>query len=258
LNSRLAEFLEKRFVTQEETEGQPRYLDKIVAESPPLAVNALTLELFRIMAVVRRMGLEVLHTGRISSKRISSDDMVIQKLSSSVAEFITHLEKQKLSQEVSEELGLILRTEQHLMASAEQAPLFAQLQAQVTGIEDKQLRAGIKRFHTEVAGLMKLAVPPDEGFSYAACERQLEQIQIDYDNSKASLLHAGTESRIPIPLMLGVVEQNSRLRRMARQLVKAMNYLNDLLQKSSAILPQAAQSTAENNSATAAETTAAE
>ena len=258
LNSRLAEFLEKRFVTQEETEGQPRYLDKIVAESPPLAVNALTLELFRIMAVVRRMGLEVLHTGRISSKRISSDDMVIQKLSSSVAEFITHLEKQKLSQEVSEELGLILRTEQHLMASAEQAPLFAQLQAQVTGIEDKQLRAGIKRFHTGVAGLMKLAVPPDEGFSYAACERQLEQIQIDYDNSKASLLHAGTGSRIPIPLMLGVVEQNSRLRRMARQLVKAMNYLNDLLQKSSAILPQSAQSTAENNSAIAAETTAAE
>ena len=257
LNSRLADFLEKKFVTQEEMEGQPRYLEKIVAESPPLAVNALVLELSRITAFVRSMGLEVLGNRKISHKRIASNDMVIQKLSSSVAEFITHLEKQKLSQEVSEELALILRTEQHLMASAEQAALFAQLQAEVAGIEDKQLRDGIKHFHTEVAGLMKLAVPRDEGFSYDACERQLERIQIDYDILKASLLHAGTGSRIPIPLMLGVVEQNSRLRRMARQLVKAMNFLNELLLKTSAPLPQSAQSEAEINSATTAEITAA-
>ena len=258
LNSRLADFLEQKFVIQEETEGQPRYLDTIVAESPPLAVNALALELSRITAFVRSMGLEVLGNRKISHQRIASNDMVIQKLSSSVAEFITHLEKQKLSQEVSEELALILRTEQHLMASAEQAALFAQLQAEVAGIEDKQLRDGIKHFHTEVAALMKLAVPRDEGFSYDACERQLEQIQIDYDNLKASLLLAGTGSRIPIPLMLGVVEQNSRLRRMARQLVKAMNFLNDLLLKTSALLPQATQSEAEINSATTAETTAVE
>ncbi len=38
LNNHLAGFLEKRFVTQEETEGRSRYLDKVVAVSPPLAV----------------------------------------------------------------------------------------------------------------------------------------------------------------------------------------------------------------------------
>ncbi|MDX2505609.1 MAG: Na/Pi symporter [Gammaproteobacteria bacterium] len=43
LSRRLADFLEKRFVTQEEIEGRPRYLDKTVAVSPILAINALAL-----------------------------------------------------------------------------------------------------------------------------------------------------------------------------------------------------------------------
>ena len=57
LSARLTRFLEKRFVTQEEIESRPRYLDKTVAESPVLALNALFLELSRIAAVARRMAL---------------------------------------------------------------------------------------------------------------------------------------------------------------------------------------------------------
>ena len=238
LNSRLADFLEKQFVTQEETEGQPRYLDKIVAVSPPLAVNALALELSRVTAFVRRMGLEVLRHKKISSRRISADEMVVRKLSSSVAEFITHLEKEKLSQEVSEELALILRAQQHLLASADQAALFARMQADITAVEDDQLVAGIKRFHAEVASLIEMAKPGEADFSYAGCERQLEQIQLEYDELKASLLKAGAELRIAIPLMIDVVEQNSRLRRMARQLVKAMSCLNEVFVTTGTVLPE--------------------
>lgn len=241
LNSRLADFLEKQFVTQEETEGQPRYLDKIVAVSPPLAVNALALELSRVTAIVRRMGLEVLRHKKISNKRITADEMVVQKLSSSVSEFITHLEKEKLSQEVSEELALILRAQQHLLASADQAVLFARMQADITAVEDDQLLAGIKRFHAEVASLIEMAKPGETGFSYAGCERQLEQIQLDYDDLKASLLKTGAELRIAIPLMIDVVEQNSRLRRMARQLVKAMNCLNEVFVTTGTILPESVE-----------------
>ena len=247
LSSRLADFLEKRFVTQEEMEGQPRYLDKIVAVSPPLAVNALALELSRVTAVVRRMGLEVLRHKKISNKRLSSDDMVVHKLSSSVAEFITHLEKEKLSQEVSEELALILRAQQHLLASADQAALFARMQADITAAEDDQLLAGIRDFHAEVASLIEMAKPGEVDFSYAGCERQLEQIQLHYDELKASLLKAGAELRIAIPLMIDVVEQNSRLRRMARQLVKAMNCLNDVFVTTHTVLPEPTQSKEENN-----------
>jgi phosphate:Na+ symporter len=46
--NRLAGFLEGRFRTTEETEGRPRFLDKNVLTTPPLAVDALTHELQRV------------------------------------------------------------------------------------------------------------------------------------------------------------------------------------------------------------------
>ena len=93
VSNHLAHFLEKRFVTQEEIEGRPRYLDKTVAVSPILALNALSMELSRIAVVARRMALEALSTESAPGKRIASDHMVAKKLSRAVAEFITRAGK---------------------------------------------------------------------------------------------------------------------------------------------------------------------
>ncbi|MGB5398499.1 MAG: hypothetical protein WBN96_15230, partial [Gammaproteobacteria bacterium] len=49
-----------------------------------------------------------------------------------------------------------------------------------------------------------------------------------YEEVKAALLLAGAELRIPIPVMTNVIEQNSRIRRMVRQMVKAMRHLSEL------------------------------
>lgn len=123
MTDRLTHFLEKRFVTQEEIEGRPRYLDKTVAVSPMLALNALALELSRIASVARRMALEALSTESVVGKAIASDHMVVRNLSQAVAEFITRLEKGSLSGEVAEQLARVLRAEQHLLACADQALL---------------------------------------------------------------------------------------------------------------------------------------
>ena len=44
----LTRYLEKRFISFEEIEGRPQYLDKNIIRSPTLAVNATVLELIRI------------------------------------------------------------------------------------------------------------------------------------------------------------------------------------------------------------------
>ena len=53
-------------------------------------------------------------------------------------------------------------------------------------------------------------------------------MQVAYDDLKEELLQAGAELRIPIPAMIDILEQNSRIRRMPRQMVKAMRYLSEL------------------------------
>ena len=227
-NRYLASFLDRRFVTQEEIEGRPRFLDKTVAVSPVLAVNALALELSRITTVVRRMALEALSSEFDPSVRIRRDYIVARKLSGEVAKFITHLERGMLTQEVSEQLTKVLRTDQHLLACADQALEIARMQADVKEVGDEDINDGISHYRAEVANLLTMANPEQEGFSFSCCEAQLDEVQLAYDAIKADLLQAGAELRIPIPVMIDILEQNSRIRRIPRQMVKAMHHLSEL------------------------------
>ncbi len=238
LTGRLTRFLEKRFVTQEEIEGRPRYLDKTVAVSPMLAVNALTLELSRIAGVVRRMALEVLSAEFSQGRRITSDYVVVSKLSNAVALFITRLEKGVLSGEVSEQLTKVLRAEQHMLSCANQALEISRMQSGLDAITDESLRQKVTAFRLSVVQLMKLADPEMAGFSFVECETQLEKVQAKYDDVKAELLHAGAELRTSIPGVIKVIEQNSQIRRMARQMFKAMHYLSELYAVSQVLMPE--------------------
>ena len=229
INDRLANFLEKRFVTQDEVEGRPRYLDKTVAVSPVLAVNALALELARVTTVVRRMGLAAIGCESITGRRIATDDEVVQKLAAAVSEFIAQLERGTLSREISEQLARVLRSEQHLLACAKQALLIARAEGQLEAVSDELLVAGITEFRARVVGLINLANPEETLISIGECDFQLEQVQSAYDEVKAALLLAGAELRISIPVMIDLIDQNSRIRRMSRQLVKAMFLLGELL-----------------------------
>lgn len=237
LNNRLACFLEKRFITQDEIESRPIYLDKTIAVSPALSINALALELSRITAVVRRMGLAAMSSEFTNSRKITSDNRVVHKLCGAVAAFITRLERKSLTNEVSEQLANILRAEQHLLACADQASAIAKAQANIVGMNDEVSMANISRFRAEVVDLMIRADPTEADFSFEECGLQLDQVQGVYDEVKAALLLAGVELRVPIPVMIDVIDQNSRIRRMTRQMVKAMRYLNEVFVTAEILTP---------------------
>lgn len=239
LTDRLTHFLEKRFVTQEEIEGKPRYLDKTVAVTPMLAVNALTLELTRISVVVRRMVMEVLSAEYGPGIHIRRDHKVVAQLTNAVAMFITRLEKGVLSGEVADQLAIVLRAEQHLLACAGQALEISKMQAELDELNDKILVESISAFRLSVVRLMELADLEVEGFSFAECEAQQMQVQLNYDDVKAKLLHAGAQLRTPIPGMIEIMEQNSRIRRMSRQMLKAVHYLSELYTGAEVLMPDA-------------------
>ncbi|MFV2004345.1 MAG: Na/Pi cotransporter family protein [Gammaproteobacteria bacterium] len=238
LSNRLARFLSKRFVTHEEIEGRPKYLDKTVAVSPVLALNALSLELSRIATVTRRMALEALSTESAPGKRIANDHLVAKNLSNAVAEFIAHLEKDILSDEVAAQLAKVLRAEQHLLTCANQAMAIARVQSELGEVTDIKLMDEIAHYHAEAVRLMKMANHEEEGFSFTDCDTQMQQVRDSYDSLKESLLQAGAELRIPIPLMIDILEQNSRIRRMPRHMLRAMHYLGELSMTADVTLPE--------------------
>ena len=248
LSKRLAAFLEQRFVTHEEAEGRPRYLDRTVAVSPMLALNALALELTRIAAVTRDMALAVLSTESRPGKQISSDFTVVESLTNAVAEFISSLGKGTLTSEVTTQLATALRAEQHLLACAEQALEVANSQAGIAYIDDTDLSQGMTEYRSQVVNLIKLTDTESETFSFAGCESQLEQVQLAYDAVKKNLLNAGAGQRLAIPEMIEILEQNSRIRRMARQMVKGIHHLSELNIDSGGTAPAANPDTAADSS----------
>jgi len=229
MSGRLTRFLEKRFVTLEEVEGRPRFLDKTIVFSPMLAMNALAMEISRISVVARRMALAVLSTESGPSKRIAIDYSVVKKLADAVANFIARLGRESLTGEITEQLAKALRAEQHLLACAGQAFDITKKQIESEPVEDVEMAGDIAQYRSEVVRLMELADFELDGYSFVACENQLDRVQIAYDDVKHGLLRAGAELRVPTPVVLASMEQNSRIRRMARQMVKAMRYLNEVV-----------------------------
>lgn len=228
LTRRLTAFLENRFVTQDEIEARPQYLDKTVAVSPILAVNALALELSRVTTIVRRMSLEALSSEFVTTMPLRRDFIVTRRLTNEIARFITRLERGMLSKEVSEHLAKILRSEQHLLACAEQALEIAKKQPELESVGGESVNHAISNFRTESAELMKMAHPEEDSFSITDCELHLDNMQLAYDEAKAILLEGGAELKIPIEVMIDLLEQNSRIRRMSRQMFKAMHFLSEL------------------------------
>ena len=228
LSDRLAKFLEKRFVTQDEIEGRPRYLDKTVAATPLLAMNALVLELSRIASFSRRMSMDALSTESVASKRIKGDHEIVKKLSLEVADFITQLERGSLSREIAEQLTKALRAEQHLLSSADQSMHVVKMQLGQEITTDETLLQSMSAYRAQVVKFMELADIEAEKFSLVECEEQLEKVQVDYDRVKSDLLLAGAGLRIQIPSMIDTLEQNSLIRRMMRQVFKGIKLLNEL------------------------------
>ncbi|MDB4584143.1 Na/Pi symporter [Draconibacterium sp.] len=228
LNDRLASFLERRFVTQEESESLPRYLDKTVAVSPDLAVNALMLEMQRVAGIARTMALQALGHERSIGKRMASNFQALSKLAEAIADFVAMIARGVLGRDISEQLRGILSAGQYLLIGAEEAVAIVREQTDISALGDIDLQEMVSGFHAEAIKLVQLIDPEDAAFSYADCVIRLEQMQIDYESVKFALMQAGSELRVPIPLIIDIVDQNSRIRRMCRQLVRAMGLLDEI------------------------------
>lgn len=227
-NNRLADFLEQRFITQDEIEGRPRFLDRTIAASPAIAINALAKELSRMTSIVGRIAKATVDSSAVNLKRSTNDHAVVHALAAEVSKFVSRIQRATLSEEVADQLAKLLRTEQHLLACAEQAVVIVAEHPEMSLLNDQGIVKKMNDFHGHAAQLISTANPEADDFLFADCDRQLKLMQVIYEDLKATLLSAGAGSKIPVPLMIELVDHNSRVRRMSRQLFKALALLNEL------------------------------
>ena len=227
-SARLASYLEKRFVSFEEIGGRPKYLDKNVAVSPALALNALGLELGHIGDISRRMSKAMLSQESIVGKSIKTDRDAISQLVMSIGDFISHLERSTMPKDISEELPKVLRTSQYYLMASELAMDVALHQESVGEISNGELLKRLLQFKSDVVQLLDATDVQAEEFSIADCDNRLEELNKSYDDLKEQVLETGAASGMDIASMSALLEQNSNTRRLVTQMVKAAHYLSEL------------------------------
>ena len=230
LTQRLAVFLSARFTTLEEIESRPKYLDKNVAVSPMLALHALTKELERISAIARRMAKGAMSAEFATSQRLRNDQFTLASLVEAIGDFMTHLERDKLPADVSDRLPMVLRSAQYFTACSELAVAIADAQTKLRPLSDEELAPAIAHLKSEVVALAEKTDISAEAFSLSECDTALATLLGNYHQLKADTLTASARRRIGVHDMQETLEQLSRTRRMAEQMLKGTHYLLELYQ----------------------------
>lgn len=225
LNNRLASFVERRFVSWEETESHPRFLDTNVAATPVLAVNALVLELESIGDRVSRIYSRAIEQPELSHERIENELRVVNSLSSQVARFIVNIERLSLSESTTEQLSVLMRVDQYLANCAMSVRRISDALAKREMFQDELLETNTQRFFRHVLAFMngeRLSIAVD----ISKVENAFHELVAEHDLIKSELLYAGTREKISIHQMTAIIESMSEAMRMAQHWLKAEQRLN--------------------------------
>lgn len=224
-SARLADFLEKRFTSQEEIAGRPQYLDKNVAISPGLALNAAVLETIHLYEVVSRLAYAVLNHPKKAEKQIVSDREAVEQLVTAIGDFIMHMERSTMPKDIAIELPKVLRTNQYYYTVAELSVEIDHQFASTGTIADVKLGNMLAQFRGEAAQLLLTIDVRAAEFDIDDCEQALKKLDLQYEELKNSILITGAESGITVKEMSVLLEQYSNIRRLSKQMIKATRYL---------------------------------
>ena len=121
LNDKLASFLEQRFVSLEEEASKPKHLDKNIAQTPDLAVNALILELLSVSDRFLHVYPKLFSQQSSEITAVENDIHGVEALCQHISQFIVDVERAALSEETTKALASLMRVEHYMLSSAQKA-----------------------------------------------------------------------------------------------------------------------------------------
>ena len=220
-NNRLVSFLETRFLSWEDKESNSRYLDKTIAMTPDLAVNALGLEMKSIAKRVSELSRRAIHTQSPQEKSFSEQAAVIKHLLDNVSNFIVSVESSELSEETTQDLATIMRIEQYFLVCTNASErIYHEF-----NIKDAEVSTRFEESHNtfinHVFEFIDLSRIDEAGFIETVMH-ELTQIQREHDEYKAKLLLAGTKGHITVHVMSETLECLALINGLVQQWAKAM------------------------------------
>ncbi len=228
---RLVTWLHRQYRTQDEMEGQPKFLDETVVVTPALAMNALMMEIDRIGMISRHMAVSALTHGKEMGRRLSARQEMMDQLINTVSEFMTKIQKSSLSEKDAQSLSQILRVS-HYLAEA------TSLTSDVVGINmgpeqfgDPSLLGELREYRKRVTNWFSKVELRSRQTSLEDLEQEFASLEDHYQTLKNHLLGSGATGRLGLRTLDQVLDHLSVLQRVLERHLKALRILFPLMEE---------------------------
>ncbi len=229
LTDRLVAVLERRFCTQEEDEGRPRFLDDTLVQMPSLAVEAMAKEMARLDQICTRMAREAISAsngnGNGNNKRLSAQQQGVDELVSKIGTFCQRIAENDISTEVSEILPTALRVVRYLNEISRLSCLLPGYYDRFEVIGDEATKRDVHNYQKasiELIDACEIDERADRGADSA--HLLLHQLERQYQSLKSSILLATTERRLSPEDTVLLLDALSHIHRLAEQAEKVSRY----------------------------------
>lgn len=219
LNNRMAIFLEKRFISRDQASSLPKFLDKTLASTPVLAVNAVVMELD---SIEQRVKILVTKLIQLQSPLLNQEAEKIKQLLLLVSQFIGSLERNETSLETTNHLATLLRINQYLFSIIKYAVVFEEKHIPSLMLDNKVLHGEFILFQHDLLHTLTTEVNHDTAEAQAFVQKK-------YDIMKIMILKEAAEGRLDFEPMLENLDALANLLKMTQLLLKARKYLQQLI-----------------------------
>lgn len=208
----LARQLDRFFRSAEEDLSRPRYLDKTVATTPELAVEALAQELERMQELVTGLVHAALTREGMTEAAGARQVAAVEELYHAVTRFAATTRSGKMSPEMVDELTVAVRSARYLAEVAEQVGSIIRLRQSRRTLPEQTVRTLLDRY---LDWINQLLTAEESGGDL------VDETGALYQKLKAAVLHAIVNGELDEDRGQVMLDDLSALRRMLDQGLKA-------------------------------------
>lgn len=226
LIGRISSFLEHRFVSQQDIIAKPQFIDKNVAVSPAIAVVALHKELLRFNGLLQSLLRAALKTEDNNPTELVANYRGIEQLGEQVAQFITAIEKQTLTQDLVAKVETLILAQQYCLSSADHALNVSATLDDVAAELEPVVFTELQHYCRATRVMLAASTNPDGADAQAFFENKLAENKQAYQNMKTMTLRYAMSSTLTIQSAMAIMELIKTIQQMVEHYIKSCEQLH--------------------------------
>ncbi len=227
LNNRLADYLETCFTDLKQREAALKYLDKNIAQTPVLSINALTLELENSARLLLTAFPVSTALATVDLQEIERQIKTFDSINRQIANFIVSVERSEAAPEVSVQLANLMRINEYLASSEKAAQHLAHVLQRRTPVEVESIDKQLKEYFAMITTFIDSSLD-DTLVSDAVLKEWTEKLNEFHDKIKALVLMSATQKHISVTQLSENLDCLSTSRTFYQEWAKAFRYLTQV------------------------------